>query len=212
MDHSIPPGIGVPGFIGGVCLLLFFWSQVLHGNAGWLEAILFLAGAAFVTLEVTVLRDTGDFGIGGIIMMVAAVILASQTFIVPQNAYQFRQLPVSISMVIAAGAGGLASIYYVHRYLQHTPYLNRLLLQGPTGEALAEQMQREAVSDFDHLLGQQGKRQRCWFRQAKRIWQEIVDVITDGEMVERGRSVVVTLVNGNRVVVRRPYNCLESAS
>jgi len=197
------PGIGVPGFIGGVCLLLFFWSQVLHGNAGWLEALLFLAGAAFVTLEVTVLPGLGIFGIGGAIMMVAAVILASQTFIVPQNAYQFRQLPVSISMVIAAGAGGLASIYYVHRYLQHTPYLNRLLLQGPTGEALAEQMQREAVSDFNHLLGQQGKTTTLLVPAGKaQFGKEIVDVITDGEMVERGRAVVVTLVSGNRVVVR----------
>ena len=38
------PGIGVGGFVSGVCFLLYFWSQHLNGTAGWLEVLLFIAG------------------------------------------------------------------------------------------------------------------------------------------------------------------------
>ncbi len=197
------PGVGVPGFVGGVCLLLFFWSQFLQGNAGWLEGLLFLVGVLFVVLEVAVLPGLGIFGIGGTLMIVLSIILASQTFIVPQNAYQMRQLPVSMSIVIAAAAGGLAAIYVVHRYLPHTPYLNRLLLQAPTGSELAEQMQREVVSNWEHLLGKEGRTTTLLVPAGKaQFGKEVVDVMSEGEMVERGQAVVVTLVSGNRIVVR----------
>ena len=38
------PGIGVGGFVAGVCFLLYFWSKHLDGTAGWLEVLLFAGG------------------------------------------------------------------------------------------------------------------------------------------------------------------------
>jgi len=49
------PGIGIGGLIATVCFALFFWSQFLHGTAGWLEVILFVLGVAFLLVEVFVL-------------------------------------------------------------------------------------------------------------------------------------------------------------
>ena len=84
------PGIGAGGFIASVCYLLFFWSQFLHGTATWLEALLFLAGIAFVALEILVLPGFGIFGLGGGVMIIVALVLASQTTVqIPQNAYQW---------------------------------------------------------------------------------------------------------------------------
>ena len=42
------PGVGVPGFISAVCFVLYFWSQFLHGTAGWLEILLFVTGVTFI--------------------------------------------------------------------------------------------------------------------------------------------------------------------
>ena len=43
-------------------------------------------------------------------MIVISILLASQTFIFPGNAYQMQQLPVSLMMVAAGAAGGVISI------------------------------------------------------------------------------------------------------
>ena len=86
------PGIGIGGFVAAVCFLLFFWSRYLGGTAGWLEVTLFVAGVACLLLEVFVIPGFGIFGLGGGAMVLASLILASQTFILPQNDYQFDQL------------------------------------------------------------------------------------------------------------------------
>jgi len=49
------PGIGMGGLIAGLCFAIFFWSRFLGGTAGWLEVILFLAGVAFLAVELFVL-------------------------------------------------------------------------------------------------------------------------------------------------------------
>ena len=36
ITEASAPGIGIAGFISGLCFLLFFWSQFLSGTAGWL--------------------------------------------------------------------------------------------------------------------------------------------------------------------------------
>ncbi len=46
------PGVGVPGFLGSLCLVLFFWSQYCNGNANWLEILLFIVGLGFLCVRV----------------------------------------------------------------------------------------------------------------------------------------------------------------
>src|SRR4029079_19487675 len=52
------PGIGVGGFVAGVCFLLYFWSKHLDGTAGWLEILLFAAGAIFSLPHILVMPGT----------------------------------------------------------------------------------------------------------------------------------------------------------
>ncbi|MCA9187999.1 MAG: hypothetical protein KDA99_20365, partial [Planctomycetales bacterium] len=96
------PGLGVGGFISAVCFVLFFYSQFLNETAGMLEVLLFLTGVACLLVEGFVLPGFGVFGVGGILVVLASLILASQTFVLPQNEYQMRQIPLSIFPVLAA--------------------------------------------------------------------------------------------------------------
>ena len=86
------PGIGIGGFVAAVCFLLFFWSRYLGGTAGWLEVSLFVAGVSCLLLEVFVIPGFGIFGLGGGALVLASLVLASQTFLWPRNEYQFEQL------------------------------------------------------------------------------------------------------------------------
>jgi membrane-bound ClpP family serine protease len=198
------PGIGAPGFIAGLCFLLFFWSQYLHGTAGWLEILLFVGGVVCLAIELFVLPGMGIFGIGGGLMIIVSIVLASQTFVVPTNAYQMRQFPISLLMVASGMAGGLAAIAAIRRFLPDTPYFNRMMLKPPSGEEKDALSRRESLVIWDHLLAKRGVSTTPLVPAGKaQFGDELVDVRSDGEFLPKGTPVVVADVTGNIVVVRR---------
>jgi membrane-bound ClpP family serine protease len=199
------PGVGVPGFVAIVSFVVFFWAQVLHGTAGWLEILLFVAGITCVAIEIFALPGTGVFGVGGALMVIVSIILASQTFIFPSNDYQLRQFPLSLIMVAAGVMGGMASVFVIRRFLPDTPYFNRMLLQPPRAEEREAISHREALAHFEHLAGKRGLTTTPLVPAGKaQFGDELVDVVsTGGELIPKGSPIIVEEIVGSRVVVRR---------
>jgi membrane-bound serine protease (ClpP class) len=203
MFELMTPGIGLPGFVSAVCFLLFFWAQVLHGTAGALEIVLFVGGLVFLAIELFAMPGFGVFGVGGILMIVSSVVLASQTFVIPRNAYQLEQVPQSFFMVTAAGAGVVIALTVFRRYISKAPILNRMLLPPPEGQALSELSRRESMAQFDHLLHKRGTTLTPLTPSGKaRFGDEYIDVVSDGDFLPAGGDVYVIETTGNRVVVR----------
>jgi membrane-bound serine protease (ClpP class) len=197
------PGIGLGGLIAALCFLLYFWSAFLGGTAGWLEVLLFLAGLICLALEIFVLPGFGLFGLAGGLLVISSLILASQTFVLPRNDYQLHQLRNSLLMLTGAGIGVVVAVAAVRRYLPHTPVLNNMVLAPPSSEEVSRINQREALAQLDHLLGKRGVAFTPLVPGGKaRIDDELVDVLTDGEFVDRGLPIEVIEVRANRVVVR----------
>ncbi len=197
------PGIGIGGFVAGVCFLLYFWSKHLDGTAGWLEVLLFAAGVSCILLEMFVLPGTAIFGLGGGLLIITSLVLASQTFVVPHNDYQLAQLRDSLLGLIGVFAGVVVLAVLMRHYLPYTPFFNRVMLEPPSGAELEDLAHREALVNLDHLLGHQGTTTTQLTPSGKaRFGQQLVDVIADGEVIGRGADVVVVEVQGNRVVVR----------
>ena len=200
------PGLGVPGFLGTLCLIAFFWSQHLDGNAHWLEIMLFIVGVIFVLMEIFVIPGFGIFGVGGIIMVVVSIVLASQTFIIPTTAAELNRLPYSLGMVLAAGMGFVVSMIALRKVLPNTPYFRRMMLEPPKSRAetgLETEKDPDAVVDWSHLLGNEGEAITPLVPSGKaRIDGEVYDVITEGRLVEKGQVIVVVEAVANRIVVR----------
>ena len=198
------PGLGIGAFISAVCFLLFFWSQYLGGNAGWLEILLFGLGLAFLLLELFVLPGFGIFGLGGAALIVASIVLATQTFVfLPRNEYEAGELQHGLAVVVGAGVTLAVLISIVHRYLPHTPMLNRVVLAPPSEDETAEIARRESLASFEHLLGSQGTTVTQLTPAGKaRFGNDLVSVIAVGEVIENGKDVVVVEARGNRIVVK----------
>jgi membrane-bound serine protease (ClpP class) len=192
------PGLGFGGFISMVAFIVYFWSQYLHGTAGWLEVLLFLAGAICLVAEVFVLPGFGVLGLGGGLLVIASLVLASQSFVVPANDYQLRQLQWSLLGILAAavGVGVLAAL--TRRWLPSAPLLRNVLLAPPDDE------QRPGTADrYDALLGAEGTTTSRLAPAGKaRLVGAIHNVTTSGELIEPGTPVRVVEVRGSRVVVR----------
>ncbi|MCA9258240.1 MAG: hypothetical protein KDA61_03520, partial [Planctomycetales bacterium] len=197
------PGVGVGGFAAAVCFLLFFWSRYLQGTAMWLEAILFLAGVICILLEMFVVPGVGIFGIGGGLLIIFSIVLASQTFIIPQNDYQLGQLRDTMATILGAMVGGGVLIVVLNRFLPHTPVLNRMVLAPPDEMERQELAMRESVADWAHLLGARGiAATRLLPSGRARFDDDLVDVITRGEAIDAGAEVEVVEAMGSRIVVR----------
>jgi membrane-bound serine protease (ClpP class) len=191
------PGIGFGGFVSMVAFIIYFWSQYLHGTSGWLEVMLFLAGLVCVMAEIFVLPGFGVLGLGGGLLVIASLVLASQSFVVPMNDYQMRQMQWSLLGLLGATAGvGLLAIL-VQRWLPATPGLRSVLLEPPAEPAFDD---GELLAD---LIGVRGTTTSRLAPAGKaRIGGEVRDVTSDGGLVEPGEAVQVVAVRGGRLVVR----------
>jgi len=196
------PGVGLGGFLAAVCFLIFFWAQFIGDNAAWLEVILFLAGVGFLVLEVFVLPGFGIFGIGGGALVLASLVLATQTFILPRNTYQLHQFQISLTIVAGAGLGVVVLGAMLNRWLPRAPLLNRLMLAPPAGEEKEFIQHSESLVHFEELVGQQGVTTTQLTPSGKaRFGDQLVDVIADGELIEPGTRITVVEIHGNRVMV-----------
>ena len=199
--HS--PGVGIGGFISALAFMLFFWSKFLHGTAGWLEVLLFTGGICCLLLELLVLPGFGVFGLGGGAMILASLVLASQTFILPQTESQLSELRQSLTVVAAATVCLVAAAFALRRYLPYTPLFRTLMLEPPAQDELEDLDYRESLADFAHLVGAQGTTATKLMPAGKAEFEgQLVDVIAEGVPIERGRQVVVLKAQGSRVVVR----------
>lgn len=191
------PGIGFGGFVSMVAFIIYFWSQYLHGTSGWLEVLLFLAGLVCVLAEIFVLPGFGVLGLGGGLLVIASLVLASQSFVVPMNDYQLRQMQWSLMGLLGATAGvGLLAIL-VQRWLPATPGLRSVLLQPPAQPAFDD------AEPLAALVGSAGTTTSRLAPAGKAlVGGEVREVTCDGALVEPGRPVQVVAIRGGRLVVR----------
>ena len=168
-----------------------------------LEILLFLAGVLCLGIEIFVIPGLAIFGLGGGFLIIASLVLASQTFVIPANDYQLGKLLDSMVVLGGAALGSVAAAAAMRRFLPHAPVFNRMMLAPPSGDELEAISVRESLIDLDHLLGRQGVATTRLVPSGKaRFGDQLVDVISDGEAIDRGTPVTVTDVSGSRVVVR----------
>jgi len=188
------PGIGVGAFAAVVGLALFFWLNFLGGTAGWLEMILFLVGVGCLLLEIFVLPGFGIFGIGGVIVILASLVLASQTFIIPQNSYQLLQFRNSLLILAVSGCGMLGFGIMLSRMLEK--------VNKPNDTKMIQETER--LANYDGLVGRSGVATTLLVPAGKaRIGDELYDVVSDGDLIERNCPVEVVQVVGYKIVVKR---------
>lgn len=200
------PGLGVPGFLGTLCLFGFFWAQYFDGNAEWFEILLFVIGITFILMEVFVIPGFGIFGIGGIVMVCISIVLAAQSFLVPMNVRDIEKLPNSLFPLVGAGFGILVAVLVLPRYINDIPFLKNVVLTPPEKPELdfGDAKDSEATADWAHLLGQRGVAATKLMPSGRaKFGDEIYDVITRGQVVEIGDAVKVTEAVANRIVVEK---------
>jgi len=193
------PGLGFPGFLSIVCFSLWFWIQFLAGTAEWLEMVVFGLGIVCISVEIFVVPGFGIFGVGGLALTVLGLVLMSQTFIVPRNAYQFSVLNRGVWVALAGAAGMIGGFVAMRLLFPHVPVLRGLVMEAQDDALIDES---EKLADFSELLGQVGTATTPLRPSGKaRFGDQIVQVVSDGTLIAAGDLVRVSDVHATRVVV-----------
>ena len=196
----LAPGISIGGLTAGLCFAVFFWSRFLGGTAGWLEVVLFLAGLAFLAAELFVLPGFGVAGVSGFLLLVVSLLMASQHHNLPTTSRDMATLATSMVVLVSSFLGAGVAAFAMSKYLGTIPLLGRLALQPPepaTG-AEAEPAGRRRPAEGDQGIADTPLRPAGVVRFA----DQRVDVVTEGEFIEKGTQVKIVKIAGNRVVVR----------
>ena len=185
------PGFGIPGFLGLLCVGLFFGGHMLTKIGAEWAFLLFLLGLGLIALEVFVIPGFGIAGILGITLMLGSV------FFVFDKAYEFRTavMWLSISVILSAGLVILAAFY-----LPETQLFRRLALSTVMDTEMG--YHSSSSEDFQAYLGKSGTALTPLRPSGTaRIANNRVDVVTVGDFIGQDSNVKVVNVEGSKVFV-----------
>ena len=181
-------GFGILGSLGILSFALFFAGKMLAGHAHWGILILFATGLILLIIEATV-PGFGIPGIVGIVCVILSIILGSSNL--SQGIFSFF-----VALVISVVVIGI-----LLKYAPRSQLFSHIILKD---EQKSECGYVSYIDDKHHLIGQEGETITL-LRPAGTvlIGERKIDVVSEGEFIEKGSKVKVIAVEGNRVVVRK---------
>ena len=190
------PGWGVPGTAGVIALALFFGSSYILQLASIIEILMFVVGLGLILVEVFVIPGFGVAGISGIILIFASLFLS---MLGADPFLDFNAVSAAIIKLTIGLAAALILIFLLARFLPKSNFFKKFILSEEE-KATQGYTSRTNYSD---LLGAEGIALTT-LRPAgtAEINGKRVDVVTDSEYIEHGKQIIVTAVEGMRVVVK----------
>ncbi|WP_246206747.1 NfeD family protein [Virgibacillus ihumii] len=184
------PGFGIPGMVGLLSLVLFFYGHVVAGLAGMEAIVLLIIGLVLIVAEFFV--PGGIVGLLGIGAVVASLIMSGQDLGHMAMSIGIAFTVALIAIVILFRNVGLEKGIFRHIILKdstmteqgYVTSANRLELIGLQGRT-ATPLRPSGTAVFD---------------------DERIDVVTEGSFIAQNRPVKVLKVEGVRVVVRELRN------
>ncbi len=190
------PGWGLPGTAGLVALALFFGSSYILQLASVLEIAMFIVGLGLILLEVFVIPGFGVAGVSGILLIIASLFLS----LVGED--PFLDMEAVSQAIIQLSVALLASIVFIFLLAKYLPKSNifKKFILSEEEKAKDGYTSRTNLSE---LMGAEGVALTTLRPAGTAEFNgKRVDVVTDSEYIEHGKPIIVTAVEGMRVVVR----------
>lgn len=202
------PGIGLPGAVALIALVLFLGAPYMAGFTVTWEIAVIILGLALLAVELFLIPGFGVVGIAGLILLGFGLLSSfappepfkRHWFDLPNMPQTYRYIRNGV-LALSGGTGmALVCMVILSRYLPRAPIFNRVIGRNPTREEVTVDDPYHGIAKVgdigctETLLRPAGK---------ARFGAVLVDVVSQGEYVESGERVEVVERCGNRVVVRR---------
>jgi len=196
------PGFGLPGILGIGCFVTFFLIKWTLLDARLLELVLFLGGAALLAVEVFVTPGFGVIGVAGIALMFVALVLAFQEFGIPRTSAETFAFQVNLLKVGGSFAATIVVLLLLARMLPTLPVLGRLIHRADLAAAQVGTIGEARTPGLSRMVGQVGVAVTPLHPAGRgEFGDTLLDVVTEGEFIEKGTPIRIEGVRGNTVVV-----------
>ena len=192
------PGWGIGGTIALIALALFFGSHYIIRLAGFGELLIFAIGIILLALEVFVIPGFGIAGISGIALIFTSLYLSLIGSLPSTDDFISASYTVGLSLIIPIIAG-----YLIIRTFSQPSFFQKLTL----AEVESSQEGFTSVKTLSDMVGEKGVALNNLRPVGKaEINGRRLDVVTEGGYIEKDATVIVTEVDGSRIVVREIEN------
>lgn len=189
------PGWGVPGTVGLLALILFFSTSVIADLASMAELLFLLGGIVLIGIEAFVIPGFGVVGILGIGLMVYSMF----TMLLPSTptAADINAALWALSIAVIGGVIGLGLL--IKRMLKTKAWQRISLGTSETTDA-----GYSGSLGLEEMVGKSGvaltklRPAGTALVEGKRI-----DVVTVGDFIEQDTEIVISRIDGNRIVVEK---------
>lgn len=198
------PGFGLPGIVGITAFALYFLGGYVAGLSGAEWVVVFVLGLALVFVELFVYPGTVMIGLLGATLMLAAIVMAmvdlypatTPGFLPAMPTFDKFDLPMQ-NLIIATFGGGLA-IWLASLILPKTSLYRAVISQSASGMQTEARMEAQKKSRH----GQIGVTTSVLRPGGKaKFGEEILDVVSQGDMLPKGTSVRIVGSSGSESIV-----------
>ena len=193
------PGVIVPGIVAVIAFLLYFLGGYVAGLSGMEWVIVFVIGLALVISEFFVHPGVVIPGIVGAILILVSLVMAMvDMYPGTPTLPDFSQLVVPLRNVMISLIISVVIMMVLATILPQTPMYRALVSKSASGVITEQQTKADQASRVGHTgvaisnLRPGGKAQ---------FGNDIIDVITQGEMIEKGQKVRIISHTGSDAIV-----------
>jgi len=197
------PGFGLPGIVGIVAFALYFLGGYAAGLSGLEWLVIFILGLALLVVEFFIYPGTIFIGLIGASLVLTALIMA-MVDLWPSNVPGLPSLPPltgfrrPLEILSTAIIGSVIIAILLARFLPKIPIYRTLVSQSASG------MQTEVMAEQEKVTrqGQTGLALSSLCPGGKaQFGEQILDVISEGEMIAKGTQVRIIGYSGRQAIV-----------
>jgi membrane-bound serine protease (ClpP class) len=198
------PGFGLAGIVGIAAFALYFLGGYVAGLSGAEWVVVFLLGLALVVVELFVYPGTVVIGMLGAVLMLAAIVMAMVDLYPAPGPGVLPAMPsidkfqLPLRQLLIATVGGGLGIWLASLLLPKTSMYRAVVSQSASGMKTEATLEKQAKSRQGRTgvtlstLRPGGKAQ---------FGEEILDVISQGDMVPKGTPVRIIGSSGAEALV-----------
>lgn len=198
------PGFGLPGIVGIAAFALYFLGGYIAGLSGAEWVVVFFIGLALVIVELFVFPGTVVIGLTGASLILVAVVMAMVDLYPATTPGVLPSMPsldkfsLPFENLLIAALGGGVAIWLASLLLPKTPMYRAAVSHSASG------MQTEVAIEAQQKSrkGQIGVAVSALRPGGKaRFGEELLDVIAQGEMLDKGTRVRIIGSSGSESIV-----------
>ncbi len=191
------PGWGVAGTASIIALALFFGSGYIVELASATEILIFVLGVILLLLEIFVIPGFGIAGVLGIIFIIGGIFLSLLSNL---PLFSFASVSGALIQLAISLVFSLLIMYLLAKYLPKTVIWNRMILSSN----IASKSGYAEKKGVNTLVGKVGEAYTD-LRPAgiALIKGKRIDVVTQGEYIDKGSKIKVIKTEGMNVIVEK---------